>query len=135
MTSPQLRPDTDGDALVYVRTPLTKDELAAMLADGVVQRATWGVTGVAGPDWEITLSANPVTGAPDQDFVNWPWQLEFTHHEDLPIEDSVRTVTRLLTGIWGHHHWAVAACDYESALLNSGGWQHGHYIGQPTHRP
>ncbi|MFF7632397.1 hypothetical protein ACFZB9_04485 [Kitasatospora sp. NPDC008050] len=120
---------------MYVRTGFTKDELAflvAMALGGTVQRAAWGVIGVSGESWEVTLSANPVTGEPDDDFVNWPWQIEY-EPESVPTAAgaAVRDMGALLEALWAAGHWAVAACDYEHLLPNSGGWHAGRYLGQP----
>ena len=99
---------------------------------GTVEQTAWGITGVTGNGWDISLSANPVTGEPDDDFVHWPWQIEYettASPEEPP--DPVRDIGTLLEALWSAGHWAVAACDYEHLLPNSGGWHAGRYIGQP----
>jgi hypothetical protein len=124
---------SDSYATVYVRTGLTREHLALLVATslgGTVERTAWGVVGVEGPGWEVTLSANPVTGEADDDFVHWPWQVEYDAHG----AGAVRTLAALLEALWSAGHWAVAACDYEHLLPHSGGWHGGRYLGQPAAR-
>ncbi|MEU7018978.1 hypothetical protein [Streptomyces sp. NPDC046385] len=61
---------------------------------------------------------NPDAGLAD-DFIGWPLTIEAEADEGGP--SLVEPVARLLTAAWDRGYDAVAACDFEDELPDSGG--------------
>ncbi|MFI8079769.1 hypothetical protein ACIF6L_03045 [Kitasatospora sp. NPDC086009] len=61
---------------------------------------------------------NPDAGLAD-DFIGWPLTVEAEAEEDGP--SLVEPVSRLLMAAWDRGYDAVAACDFEDELPDSGG--------------
>ncbi|GAA1370230.1 hypothetical protein GCM10009612_59640 [Streptomyces beijiangensis] len=60
-------------------------------------------------------------GNDPSDFIQWPSVLECEPLPEVENQDFVAFVNRLLQSIWGTERRAVAACDFEDLLPNSGG--------------
>jgi hypothetical protein len=67
---------------------------------------------------------------PPDDFVNFRYYLE-VENEKGGLADHIETVSKLLEGLWAQGIPAVAACDYEESLPESGGCHNGELA---THR-
>ncbi|MUL40457.1 hypothetical protein FZ103_04560 [Streptomonospora sp. PA3] len=113
-------PDKEYDYCKIYVDGISLEDLQSFMADmfgGRFEVRTMYLDG-----YSIDVRNNPsVVGEGDGGFVEWPLLVEFDADGGVSDEAAVRTVARILNGLWENGLQAVASCDFEDELPWSGG--------------
>lgn len=109
---------------IYVDTKMQFDDLVRLVEDilsGVARRRTvvvsWGELDVLkSHDYDSARARAERSG-----FIFFPYHVDVFPAENLALENCTREIGNLLTRLWQNECMAVAACDYEGSLPESGG--------------
>ncbi len=117
---------TNLDCKIYVDASISRSQLIetiAKLLDGLAEKNTLRV-----PDFEIDVLENDEFDEfrrrefPDG-FLYFHYIFEIYANTDRQIQDRAALVSKILEHLWSEGFPAVAACDYETELPESGGYK------------